>query len=131
MKASEFRKLIREEVKKTLNEGTQLPKGATADQIVQTIQPILDQLEKDMDDAVKGVSISVRKRPKVSKTTALKLKDIAVMRKGVSEVQKLNQAYKDISHVAIVYTESLKGRDKSYTAQQLAKLNALLQQYGL
>jgi hypothetical protein len=131
MKASEFRKLIREEVKKTLNEGTQLPKGATADQIVQTIQPILDQLEKDMDDAVKGVSISVRKRPKVSKTTALKLKDIAVMRKGVSEVQKLNQAYKDISHVAIVYTESLKGRDKSHTAAQLAKLNALLQQYGL
>lgn len=131
MKASELRNLIREEVKKTLNEGTQLPKGTTADQIVQTIQPILDQLEKDMDAAVKNVTISVRKRPVTNNSTALKLKDIAVMRKGVSEMQKLNQAYKDISRVATVYTESLRERDKSHTAAQLAKLNALLQQYGL
>ena len=132
MKSQELRKLIREEVKKTLNEGTQLPKGSTADEVVQTIQPILDKLEADIQAGTKNIAIAFTKKKSPNSKGPLQYYNLAVTRKGIGEVNKLLNAYKDLSFKTEAYLSWLETPSLRRSAPKvLDEVNQILRQYGL
>ena len=137
MKASEFKKLIREEVKKSLNEATQLPKGISPDQVAKIVTPILEKLEKDIEAAAQNVTTALTKR-RAAKTANIpgqvEVYNMMITRKGVEEVKALVEKYNEIGRFANLYADRMADPSASMrkdAPRVLAILNAKLQQYGL
>lgn len=137
MKASEFRKLIREEVKKSLNESTQLPEGISPDQVAKIVTPILEKLEKDIEAAAQNVTTTLTKKRAAKASNIpgqVEVYNMMITRKGVEEVKALVEKYNEIGRLTNLYADRMADPSASMrkdAPRVLVMLNAKLQQYGL
>jgi hypothetical protein len=135
MKLSEFRKLIREEVRKTVKEATQINPNISAEELKNTITPVLTKLEQQIDTASKNITIALTKKVKKSSNPSrIPAKDIMITRKGVVEAKKLIDVYNDLVSYTDAYVNSVEkpdDYDPEFTGNVLAKIKEMLQKNNL
>lgn len=140
MKSLELKKIIREEVKKSLQEQTQIRPEISADELKSLMIPILEKLEKKIEDASKKITITLTKnqRKNLDPSKDIIFKNMMVTRKGVKETNKLIDDYNWIADRANAYIDSLrnpKTRDKGYNIRSasifLDQIREVLKKYNL
>ena len=106
MKITEFRKLVREEVRKGLVEATNITSKSTPAEIKSIIEKILVKLESEIDNKSKSITIGVNKK-KPSEQVNLAFKDIQIVRKGFNETKKVIDLYNEVASTADLYFDRL------------------------
>ncbi len=134
MKASEFKKIVREEIEKSLKEQTQIKPNVSAKELKNTLTPILTKLEQEIDNASKNITIALTKKQKKVNPSYLSSKDIMVTRKGVEKTKQLIDVYNKVVDRANTYIDSLENPesyDEEMSQEVLAELKELLQKHNL
>ena len=135
MKLSELKKVIKEEVRKVVKETTQINPNISAEELRNTITPVLTKLEQQVDAASKNISIAVTKRVnKSSNPSRIPSKKIMITRKGVVEAKKLIDVYNDLVSYVDAYINSVEepdDYDQAFSARVLAKIKEILQKNNL
>jgi hypothetical protein len=95
MKASEFKKLIREEVRKVTKEGYNIPTRTSGESFIEAVKAILPDLRKRIDKAAATVKVTYVEDDYITKQHPAG-NEVKVVYAGIKESNKLANAYNQI-----------------------------------
>ena len=125
MKLSQFRQVIKEEVRKTLKEAYNLPTQATPEEFQQAVNDILLDLKKQIDKAAASVKVVYIDNDNPNRQYSVG-NELMVKYEGIKQANKLVSAYNDILYYLDSYTKAREPRiqksDENSIRSILAKL---------
>ena len=115
MKATELRKLIREEVRKVTKEGYNIPTGTSPESFIEAVKAILPDLRKRIDKAAATVKVMYVEDDYVTKQHSTGT-EVKVVYAGIKESNKLANAYNEILNDLDLYAS---GRPSKATEERI------------